>query len=112
MAKMSIIKRINADHGKKRHNHEFEIVFHFEGELINDMVGGIDVNLINAKMENVLDELTDSYIDEVINKRGIVENIAVYLLNKLADVENLYSITVSGGAIEKRVEVFKSEVIK
>lgn len=111
MAKLCVIRNIEAAHGKKIHGHTFKIEIKFEDKLINNMVGNLDFHEINSKIDKVINNLDKSYIDDVIKTRATVENIAIYIINELKSINNLYSVTVWEGQ-DKYVEVLKNEIIK
>lgn len=110
MAKLCIIKEINSAHGKHIHGHTFRIEIHFQDKLINNMVGNLDFHEIEPKIDEVISKLDKTYLDEVINIRATIENIAIYILNALKDFDSLYSVIVWEGP-EKYVEILKEEVL-
>lgn len=109
MARLCVIKTINSAHGKNIHGHTFRIEFNFCDKLINNMVGNIDFHDINPKIDNVIKTLDKTYLDEVLKERATVENIAIYILKQLKDINNLYSVIVWEGQ-DKFVEILKSEI--
>lgn len=109
MARLCIIRNIDSAHGKNIHGHTFRLEFNFIGEVVNNMVDNIDFHEISPKIDKVVDNLNHTYIDDVIKVRATVENIAVYLLKELKNIESLYSVVVYEGQ-EKYVEILKSEV--
>lgn len=110
MAKLCIIREINAAHGKKIHGHTFKIEIHFQDKLINNMVGNIDFHEIEPKIDNVMSKLDKTYLDDLIKPRATIEAIAIYILEKLKSFENLYSVVVYEGPM-KYVEILKEELV-
>ena len=49
------------------------------------------------KIDSVISKLDKTYIDDVIKTRATIENIAIYIINELKDINNLYSVIVLGG---------------
>ncbi len=111
MAKLGIIRYIEAAHGKHIHGHTFKIEIIFKSELINNMVGNIDFHEIQPKIDEVINTLNKTYIDDVIKVRATVENIAIYILKKLSDVNHLYSVTVWEG-MDKYAKILMEEINK
>jgi len=109
MARLCIIREINSAHGKKIHGHTFKIEFHFTGKIVNNMVENIDFHEIEPQIDSVLSKLDKVYLDEIIKPRATVENIAIYLLQELKDIESLTSVVVFEGQ-DKCVEVFREEL--
>lgn len=109
MAKLGIIRYIDSAHGKHIHGHTFKIEIKFVDKLINNMVGDLDFHEINPKIDSVLDKIDKAYIDDVIGTRATVENIAIYILNELKDIESLYSVIVWEGS-DKYAEILKEEI--
>ena len=105
----SIIREINSAHGKHIHGHTFRIEINFVDKLVNNMVGNIDFHEINPKIDEVIKKLDKTYIDDVIQTKGTVENIASYIIKELKDQQNLYSVIVYEGK-NQYVEVLKEEV--
>lgn len=60
-------------------------------------------------IDAVIGKIDKTYIDDVIKERGTVENIALYILRGLSDLESLYSVVVWEGS-EKYVEILKEEI--
>lgn len=110
MARLTVNKEINSTHGKKVHGHTFKIEIKFEGKLKDGMVDGIDFHDIMPKIDDVINGLDNKYLDDVLQTRATVENVATYIINKLSDEEGLYSVIVWEGA-DKYVEVFKEEIL-
>lgn len=50
-----------------------------------------------------------TYIDDVIGTRATIENIAIYIIRGLSEVESLYSVIVYEGN-DKYVEILKEEI--
>lgn len=48
-------------------------------------------------------------IDDVIKTRATIENIAIYIINELKDINNLYSVIVWEGS-DKYAEILKEEL--
>ena len=109
MARLCIIREINSAHGKHIHGHTFRIEINFVDKLVNNMVGNIDFHEINPKIDEVIKKLDKTYIDDVIQTKGTVENIASYIIKELKDQQNLYSVIVYEGK-KQYVEVLKEEV--
>lgn len=109
MAKLTIIREINSAHGKHIHGHTFKIEIHFQGEVINNMVGDIDFYEISPQIDKVISELDKTYLDDLIKPRATIENIAIYILKELMHIPALYSVVVYEG-VYKYVEVFKGEI--
>ncbi len=110
MARLCIIRSIDSAHGKHIHGHTFKIEIHFVDQLINQMVGNLDFHEITPKVDSVINELDKKYIDDIIGTRGTIENIAIYIVDKLKNVENLYSVIVWEGS-DKYAEILKEEII-
>lgn len=109
MARLCIIREINSAHGKHIHGHTFRIEINFVDKLVNNMVGNIDFHEINPKIDEVIKKLDKTYIDDVIQTKATIENIASYIINELKDQKNLYSVIVYEGK-NQYVEVLKEEV--
>ena len=109
MSRLCIIRNIDSAHGKHIHGHTFRIEINFVDQLVNNMVGNIDFHEITPKIDSVISKLDKTYIDDVIKTRATVENIAIYIINELKDINNLYSVIVWEGS-DKYVEVLKEEL--
>lgn len=109
MARLCIIRNIDSAHGKNIHGHTFRLEFNFTGKIINNMVANIDFHEITPKIDKVVSTIDKTYIDDVIKVRATVENIALYLLNELKEIESLYSVVVYEGQ-DKYIEILKSEL--
>ena len=109
MAKLCVIKTIDSAHGNHIHGHTFKIEINFKDKLINNMVGNLDFHDINPKINSVIDKLDKTYIDDVIQQRATVENIAIYIINELKDIESLYSVIVWEGS-DKYAEILREEI--
>ncbi len=109
MAKLCVIRNINAAHGKHIHGHTFKIEVHFHGKLINNMVENLDFHEIELQIDGVISKLDKTYLDDFIKPRATIENIAIYILKELTHISALYSVVVYEGS-DKYVEVFKEEV--
>lgn len=109
MARLCIIRTIDAAHGKQIHGHTFKIEINFVDRLIDNMVGNIDFHDIIPKIDEVVKTLDKTYIDDVIKTRATVENIAIYIIKHLKDIDNLYSVIVWEGQ-DKYAEIMKEEV--
>lgn len=109
MARLCIVRNIDSAHGKHIHGHTFKIEINFVDKLINNMVGNLDFHEINPKIDSVISKLDKTYIDDVIGVRATVENIAIYIINELKDINNLYSVIVWEGS-DKYVEILKEEL--
>lgn len=110
MARLCIIRNIDSAHGNKIHGHTFRIEINFKDKLINNMVGNLDFHDINPKIDSVINKLDKTYIDDVIKTRATVENIAIFILNQLKDINNLYSVIVWEGT-DKYAEIKKEEIL-
>ena len=108
MARLCIIREINSAHGKHIHGHTFRIEINFVDKLVNNMVGNIDFYEINPKIDEVIKKLDKTYIDDVIQTKGTVENIASYIIKELKDQQNLYSVIIHEGK-KQYVAVLKEE---
>lgn len=111
MARLCIIRTIDSAHGKKIHGHTFKIEINFVDKLIDHMVGSIDFHEINPIIDEVVATLDKTYIDEVINTKATVENIAIYIINQLRELNSLYSVIVWEGS-DKYAEVLKEELLE
>jgi len=111
MAILNIIKEIDSAHGRKEkiHGHTFKIEIELQGKVINNMVDGIDFHEIMPFIDKTIKKLNKTYIEDVIQTRGTVENIAIYIINNLKEIDSLYSVTVWEGK-NKNVKIFKEEV--
>ena len=69
----------------------------------------LEFNNITPKIDSVINKLDKTYIDDVIKTRATVENIAIYIINELKDINNLYSVIVWEGS-DKYVEVLMEEL--
>ncbi len=110
MARLCIIRNIDAAHGKHIHGHTFRIEINFVDKLVNNMVGSLDFHEINPKIDLVISKLDKTYIDDVIKTRATIENIATYIINELQDIANLYSVIVWEGS-DKYAEILKEEIL-
>ena len=111
MAKLGIIRTIDSAHGKKIHGHTFKIEINLVDKLVNNMVGNTDFHEISPMIDRVIAGLDKTYIDEVIGTRATVENIAIYIIKELKELNNLYSVIVWEGS-DKYAEVLKEEVLE
>lgn len=109
MARLCVVRNIDSAHGNHIHGHTFKIEINFVDKLINNMVGNLDFHEINPKIDSVISKLDKTYIDDVIGVRATVENIAIYIINELKDINNLYSVIVWEG-LDKYVEILKEEL--
>lgn len=109
MARLCVIRNIDSAHGKHIHGHTFRIEINFVDQLVNNMVGNLDFHEINPKIDSVISKLDKTYIDDVIRTRATVENIAIYIVNELKNINNLYSVIVWEGT-DKYVEILKEEL--
>ena len=110
MARLCVVRNIDSAHGNHIHGHTFKIEINFVDKLINNMVGNLDFHEINPKIDSVISKLDKTYIDDVIGVRATVENIAIYIINELKDINNLYSVIVWEG-LDKYVEILKEELV-
>ena len=109
MARLCVVRNIDSAHGKHIHGHTFKIEINFVDELVNNMVGNLDFHEINPKIDQVINKIDKTYIDDIIKTRATIENIAIYIINELKDINNLYSVIVWEGT-DKYVEVLKKEI--
>lgn len=109
MARLCVIRNIDSAHGKHIHGHTFRIEINFVDKLVNNMVGNLDFHEINPKIDLVISKLDKTYIDDVIENRATVENIAIYIINELKDINNLYSVIVWEGS-DKYAEILREEI--
>ncbi len=109
MARLCVVRNIDSAHGKHIHGHTFKIEINFVDELVNNMVGNLDFHEINPKIDQVINKIDKTYIDDIIKTRATIENIAIYIINELKDIDNLYSVIVWEGT-DKYVEVLKKEI--
>ncbi len=109
MARLCIIRNIDSAHGKHIHGHTFRIEINFVDKLVNNMVGNLDFHEINPKIDSVIGKLDKTYIDDIIGTRATIENIAIYIINELKDINNLNSVIVWEGS-DKYAEIFKEEL--
>lgn len=109
MAKLCVIRNIDSAHGKHVHGHTFRIEINFVDKLINNMVGNLDFHEINPKIDLVINKLDKTYLDDVIGTRATIENIAIYIMNELKDINSLYSVIVWEGS-DKYTEILKDEI--
>lgn len=109
MARLCVIRNIDAAHGKHIHGHTFRIEINFKDKLINNMVGNLDFKELNPKIDAVVSKLDKTYLDEIIPVRATIENIAIYILKGLSELESLYSVIVWEGP-DKYVEILKEEL--
>lgn len=109
MARLCVIRNIDSAHGKPIHGHTFRIEINFVDELINNMVGNLDFHEINSKIDSIISKLDKTYVDDVIGTRTTVENMAIYIINELTDINNLYSVIVWEGS-DKYAEILKEEI--
>lgn len=109
MARLCVVRNIDSAHGKHIHGHTFKIEINFVDKLINNMVGNLDFHEINPKIDSVISKLDKVYIDDIIKTRATIENIAIYIINELKDINNLYSVIVWEGT-DKYAEILKEEL--
>ncbi len=109
MARLCVIRKIDAAHGKRIHGHTFRIEINFKDKLINGMVGKLDFHEINPKIDEVIGSLNKTYIDDILKERATIENIALYIIKGLEEFDNLYSVIVWEGS-DKFVEILKEEI--
>lgn len=109
MAKLCIIREINSAHGKKIHGHTFKIEVNFLGKVINDMVENLDFHEIEPQVDSVISKLDKVYLDEIVQPRATIENIAIYILRELKTIKQLSSVIVWEGP-DKYVEILKEEI--
>lgn len=109
MARLCVIRNIDAAHGKNIHGHTFRIEINFKDKLVNNMVGNLDFHEINPKIDEVINSLDKTYIDDVLKERATIENIAIYIIKRLKEFNNLYSVVVYEGR-DKYIEILKEEI--
>lgn len=109
MARLCIVKTIDSAHGRNVHGHTFRIEINFVSNLQNGMVGNLDFHVLQPKIDDVVKTLDKVYIDEVLGCRGTIENIAIYILKALREIDALSSVIVYEG-MNQYVEVFKNEL--
>lgn len=109
MARLCVIRNIDSAHGKSIHGHTFRIEINFVDKLVNNMVGNLDFHGINPKIDSIISKLDKTYIDDIIGTRATIENIAIYIINELKDIKNLYSVIVWEGS-DKYAEILKEEL--
>lgn len=73
------------------------------------MVGNLDFYEISLKIDYVISKLDKTYIDDVIGTRATVENIAIYIINELKSINNLYSAIVLEET-DKYAEILREEI--
>ncbi len=109
MAKLGIVKFLNASHGKNVHEHNIKIEFIFEGNLEGNYVAGIDFHDVKERIENLLESLEGKYLPDVHNMgKGTMENLACYLIKNL-NLEKLESVTV-WEAEDRYVKIYSEEI--
>ena len=86
-----------------------EIEINFKDKLVNNMVGNLDFHEINPKIDEVINSLDKTYIDDVLKERATIENIAIYIIKRLKEFNNLYSVVVYEGR-DKYIEILKEEI--
>ncbi len=109
MARHCVIRNIDSAHGKHIHGHTFRIEINFVDKLVNNIVGNLNFHEINPKIDLVISRLDKTYIDDLIENRATVENIVIYIINELKDINNLYSVIGWGGR-DKYVEILREEI--
>ena len=92
MATLGLIKVLHAEHGSKRHAHDFRIEVRLQGTLKNDMVEGIDFHDVADALAKVISPLQDQYLNDIIG-HATVENIAIFIIKKLS-VFPIQNVTV------------------
>ena len=111
MAELGIEKFLKAEHGTKRHSHNFKIQFLFSGSLQGDYVRGIDFHDVMPKIDKILQQLENKYLPEVEGMgHGTVENLCCYLIREL-EYPNLKAIKIWED-IDRLVVVYANEVPK
>lgn len=96
MAKLGIIKNFNASHGSDKHEHNFKVEVVLQGNIKDSMVNGIDFHDARNIVEEELKQLEGKYLNDYLNIKATVENIAIYLLKQLQKrkISNLYLIKI------------------
>lgn len=112
MAKLGIIKCFNASHGSNKHYHDFKVEIILQGELKDNMVEGIDFHDVRKTIEEELILLEGKYLDDYLNVKATVENIAIYLIKRLREkrIDKLYQIKIFEEA-DRYAEIYDNEVI-
>lgn len=110
MAKLGIIRYVDATHGKKIHGHTFKIEIIFDGTVKDEMVDGIDFHDIMPAIDSVLEKIDGKYLNDIPSLgRATVENIAIYIIKGLDKYTSLDSVTVWEGT-DRYVKVYKDEI--
>lgn len=111
MAELGIEKFLTAEHGSKRHGHNFKIQFIFSGALQGDYVSGIDFHDVIPKIDKILQKIENKYLLEVEGiGHGTVENLCCYLIRKLGH-PNLKAVKIWED-VDRFVLIYVNEVPK
>lgn len=95
MAELAVERVINSAHGRKIHGHSFKINVTFSGPVEDNMVSGIDFHDAIDKVNAVLDTIDKKYLNDIDGMgRATVENIAIYIIKHLKNINGLHSVTV------------------
>ncbi len=110
MAELAVERVIDCAHGEKIHGHSFKVNVTFSGPVENDMVAGIDFHDAIKKVNNVLDVIDKKYLNDIDDMgRATVENVAIYIIKKLAGIQGLHAITVWEG-LDRYAKIYVNEV--
>jgi len=91
MAEIGIIKKFNASHGSKLHEHNFKVEVILEGKIDqqNGFVKGIDHHEIIEELENIISKLENKNLKDILTNEGYNssgnESIAKYFIKKLKE---------------------------
>ena len=61
------------------------------------------------ELKLIINSLDKTYIDDVLKERATIENIAIYIIKRLKEFNNLYSVVVYEGR-DKYIEILKEEI--
>ncbi|MFH0701024.1 MAG: tetratricopeptide repeat protein [Candidatus Woesearchaeota archaeon] len=94
MALLGIVAKFEAIHGsREKHKNKFTIEVVMDGKIENGFVAGIDSLHPRKKLERIVDQLKEKYLDDILG-RATDENIAQYFLYEMRTFP-LSSIKVS-----------------
>lgn len=110
MAELAVERVIDSAHGRKIHGHSFKINVTFSGPVENNMVSGIDFHDAIDKVNLVLDTIDKKYLNDVEGMgRATVENIAIYIIKHLKEINGLYAVAVWEG-LDRYAKIYAEEV--
>ena len=110
MAELAIERVLNSAHGRKIHGHSFKINVTFKGNVINEMVSGLDFHDAIKEVNKVLDPIDKVYLNDINEMgRATVENISIYIIKHLRHISALDSVTVWEGN-DRYVKIYANEV--